>query len=96
MLNPKTYKMFNPHKQKTSFRIDFHLKRLMKIDSGKRPREVQFPLDADRGLSTKPTNGCVKSRSDDSQGNRSRCRAYTVAPLTIHVLILEASVEPNV
>jgi hypothetical protein len=33
----------------------------MPADSGKRPREVQLPLDAGRGLSLKPANGCLKS-----------------------------------
>jgi len=58
--------------------IDRPLKRLRKTDSRNRPRDVQLPLDADRGLSIKPTNGYAKSLSVDLQGNRSRYHAYTV------------------
>ena len=50
----------------------------MQTDSGKQTREVQLSLDADRGLSIKPTHVCVKSLADDLQGKRSRCHAKTV------------------
>jgi hypothetical protein len=64
MLRPRTYDIF-------IFKgIKRWLHRLTpeKVDAGrfwKRPSEVQLPLDAGRGLSTKPTNSCVKSVSAD-------------------------------